>query len=127
MIIITLIALLVVTLLPLSGLLSQGSVGSAMTIAAVHLAAAIVVGLYEAWSKGRGVLGWIVSVVVAFVGGLAGAWGGMMVIEQAIMFLKVEGSLAKSGHPLLYVMLNAQMLLTIAGASIVLWIVNRIR
>jgi len=31
----------------------------------------VVIGLYEAWSKKRGIVGWIVSVLIAIMGGAA--------------------------------------------------------
>jgi hypothetical protein len=43
------------------------------------------------------------------------------------MLFHVEGSLAASGHPLLYVLLAGQMLLMLLGSWIALQIVNRWR
>jgi hypothetical protein len=85
--IIALLALIAVMLLAFSGALPQSSVGGAMTLALLFLVAALAVGLYEAWSKALGVLGWIVSIVVAVVGGFLGAAFGGMVLGSMLALL----------------------------------------
>ena len=124
---IALIAVITLLLLELSGAIPQSSVGGPMALALVFLIAALAVGIHEAWSKQRGVLGWIVSIVVALVGGLAGASLGSMVMETILMQTNLEGSLAETRHPLLYVSLAGMMLLTLLGSWIALRIVDRMR
>ena len=52
-----------------------------MTIGFAYIAAALAVGIHEAWTQKRGVLGWIVNIVVSFVGAFVAApLGGMVVV-----------------------------------------------
>lgn len=126
--IIAVVAMLGVSAIVALGLIPQGSVGGSMAIAGVFLIAALTVGIYEAWGNRRGVLGWIVSLIVAFIGGLIGAAAGAFLLESAIMLLApVAGSLMQNAGPLLYVGINAQMLVTLAGAWLALGIVNKFR
>ncbi|MBL8566379.1 MAG: hypothetical protein JNM89_11745 [Hyphomicrobiaceae bacterium] len=125
--IITLIALLTVTLLAFLDVFPKGSVGGAMSLALLFVAAAIAVGLHDAWSNRRGVLGWIVSIIVSFVGGLFGAGVGAVLVENAIMLVRPEGALMQTHHPMLYLSLNGQMICTLLGAWLALALVNRFR
>jgi hypothetical protein len=111
----------------LSGAVPQSSVGGPMTLALVFFAAVLAVAIHEAWSNKRGVLGWIVNVPVSFVGAFVAAELGNLIFVPILMLFHVEGSLAASGHPLLYVLLAGQMLLMLLGAWIALQIVNRWR
>jgi uncharacterized membrane protein YeaQ/YmgE (transglycosylase-associated protein family) len=52
-----------------------------MTIGLAYLVAALAVGIHEAWTKKRGVPGWIVNIVVSFVGALVAAPLGGMVMD----------------------------------------------
>jgi hypothetical protein len=124
---IVLIAVITLLALELSGAIPQSSVGGPMTLALVFLIAALAVGIHDAWSKQRGVLGWIVSIVVALVGGLVGASLGSMVMEAILMQTNLEGSLAETRHPLLYVSLVGMMLFALLGSWIALRIVDRMR
>ena len=124
---IVLIAVITLLALGLSGAIPQSSVGGPMTLALVFLIAALAVGIHDAWSKQRGVLGWIVSIVVALVGGLVGASLGSMVMETILMQTNLEGSLAETRHPLLYVSLVGMMLFALLGSWIALRIVDRMR
>ena len=129
--IITLIAMVTATLIVASGTLPKGSVGGSMALALIFLGAAVAAGLYEAWSMKRGVVGWIVSIAVAFVGGLIGAFVGAMILESLIVLLlplmKFEGSLMAAGNLPLYAGVNAQMIFTMLGAWLALRLVNRWR
>ena len=128
---ITLIAVAAVVLIQWSGAVPQSSVGGPVTLALVFLAAALAVGVHEAWRNKRGVLGWIVN-LAAVLGGfivtaiLAGAIMDM-VMTMAARYLNIEGSLAATRHPLLYIMSAAMMLLVLLGAWSTLWLVNRWR
>jgi hypothetical protein len=64
----------------------------ALLLMLVALGAAAAVGLYEAWSRKRGLLGWILSVAVALVGGFAGAIVTSTVLESAIMVVGEKGA-----------------------------------
>src|SRR5690606_26424284 len=105
----------------------QASVGGPMTLALVFFAAVLAVAIHEAWSNKRGVLGWIVNIPVSFVGAFVAAELGNLIFEPIILLFPVEGTLAASGHPLLYVLLAGMMLLAVLGSWTALQIVNRWR
>ena len=124
---IALIAVITLLLLELSGAIPLSSVGGPMTIALVFFIAALAVGIREAWLNKRGVLGWIVSIVASLVGGLVGASLGSMVLETVQGLLNLEGALAETRHPLLYVSLVGMVLFALLGSWIALRIVDRMR
>jgi hypothetical protein len=128
---IALIAVAAVILIQWSGAVPNSSVGGPMTLAVVFLAAALAVGVHEAWTMKRGVLGWIVSIVTAFAGFLvAGLLGGTimdLVMGAAAKYLNLEGSLAATRHPLLYITSAAMMLFILFGAWLALRAVSRWR
>jgi len=124
---IALIAVIAILLLEISGAIPRSSVGGPMTIALVFFIAAVAVGIHEAWSNKRGVLGWIVNIPVSFVGAFVAAELGNLIFEPILLLFPVEGTLAASGHPLLYVLLAGMMLLSVLGSWIALQIVNRWR
>lgn len=124
---IALVAVAAVLLLEFSGAVPKSSVGGAMTIALAFLLAAIAVGLHEAWTEKRSVLGWIVSIIAAVVGGFIAANLGALIMDMIMPVMRMDTSLAASRHPLLYISLAGMMLLTLAGARAGLWAVNRLR
>ena len=121
-----------IMLLQFSGAVPNSSVGGPLTLAVVFLGAAVAVGINEAWSQKRGVLGWIVSIVTALVGAFLAAEIGEIVLVSVLMLmslagLHLEGSLAVTGGPVLYVSLAAMTLLMLLGSWTALQIVNRWR
>jgi uncharacterized membrane protein YeaQ/YmgE (transglycosylase-associated protein family) len=96
-----------------------------MTIGLAYLVAALAVGIHEAWTKKRGVLGWIVNIVVSFVGALVATPLGGMVI--GLLLSDGSRSLAAAGGLRFSVALAGGMLVTLLGAWGALWIVNRWR
>jgi hypothetical protein len=122
---IALIAVIGILLLQWTASIPLASVGGSMTIGGAFLVAVLAVGIHEAWTKKRGVLGWIVNLVVSFVGAFVAApLGG-----AAIGILLSDGSrsLAATGGPRLSVALVGGMLVTLLGAWGALRIVNRWR
>ena len=65
---IALIAVIGILLLQATGSIPLASVGGSLTIGFAFIAAALAVGIHEAWTKKRGVPGWIVNILVSFVG-----------------------------------------------------------
>ena len=130
---ISLVAVIAIVLLQYSGAVPQSSVGGPLTLALVFLGAAMAVGVHEAWTKKRGVLGWIVSIVVALVGALLAAELSDLLIVPVLMLLSalkllnLEGSLAATGGPLLYAGLAGMTLYMLLGSWIALQIVDRWR
>lgn len=129
--IIALVAVAGVILLELSGSIPKGSVGGAMALALANLAAAVAVGLHEAWAMGRGIVGWIVNVVMSIIGGVVAAVAGGTftdaLMSVAAPALNIQGSLMSTRHPLLYVLLAVTMIITLTGAWLALQLVNRFR
>jgi hypothetical protein len=124
---IALISVITLLALELSGAIPRSSVGGPMTLALVFFIAALAVGIREAWLNKRGVLGWIVSIVASVIGAFLAASLGSMVMGTIQGLLNVEGALAETRHPLLYVSLVGIMLLGLLGSWIALRIVDRMR
>ena len=91
MIYIVLIAVAAIVLLQSSGAIPQSSVGGPIAIALVVFAATLAVGIHEAWTNGRGVLGWIVNIVVAVVGAFLVAPVAGMVMVMVVALLNPGG------------------------------------
>ena len=121
------IAVAGVLLLQASGAIPMSSVGGPITIALAFLAAALAVGIHEAWTKKRGVLGWILNIVVSIVGALVAAQLGEFLLLPLLMLMDVRGSLAATGGFAMSVGLAAMMLITLLGSWGALWVVNRWR
>lgn len=127
MIYIALIAVIGILLLHSTGAIPLKGVGGAMTMGLALLAAAPAVGIHEAWTKKRGVLGWILNIVVSLVGAfLFAPLGGMVVVMILSPFMD-KPSLAATGGGVMYVAIAGQMLVVLLGAWGALWIVNRWR
>ena len=124
---IALMAVIGILLLHSTGAIPLTGVGGAMTIGLALLAAAPAVGIHEAWTKKRGVLGWIVNIVVSLVGAFLLAPLGGMAIAMILSPFMDGPSLAATGGPVVYVALAGMMLVTLLGAWGALWIVNRWR
>jgi hypothetical protein len=123
--IITLIA--VMAMLLLSVAMPTSSVGGPLTIMLILFLVMLAVAIHEAWLKKRGAPGWIVNIVVAVIGGFVVVIFAGMAMEAILPHLHLEGSLASSQHPLLYVLSAALAILTVLGSWIMLQIVNRFR
>ena len=128
------IAVIAIVLLQYSGAVPQSSVGGPMTLAIVFLGAAMAVGIHEAWTNKRGVLGWIVSIVVSIVGAFLASQLGELLFVLILMLVNLVAplaptgtSLAAAGGPLLYVSLAGMMLFMLLGSWTALQIVNRWR
>ena len=117
----------VMAMLLLSVAMPNASVGGPLTIMLILFLAMLAVGIHEAWSKRRGVPGWIVNIVVSVIGGFVAVVFAGMAMEAILPHLHLEGSLASSQHPLLYVLSAAMAILTMLGSWIPLQIVNRFR
>jgi hypothetical protein len=122
---IALIAVIGILLLQWTGSIPLASVGGSMTIGLTFLVAALAVGIHEAWTKKRGVLGWIVNIVVSFVGAFVTAPLGGMVL--AILLSDGSRSLAATGGARFSFALAGGMLVTLLGSWGALWIANRWR
>ena len=125
---IVLIAVIGVLLLQWSGLIPPDGVGGALAIAAAVILGVLVIAIYEAWTKRRGVLGWIVNIIVSFAAALlvAPLAGGVMV-ALLLPFMDGASSLAEAGGARMSIALAGQMALTLAGSWGALWLVNRWR
>lgn len=125
--IIALVAVAAILLVQFSGAVPKSSVGGPMTLFLFFVLGMLATGIHEAWSQRRGILGWIVSIVVAVVGGLVAAFLGGMIMDVVLSTLKLEQPLASSGHPLLYIASAGMMIFTLLGSWLALKAVNRLR
>jgi hypothetical protein len=74
------------------------------------------------------VLGWVVNIVVSYVGAFVVApIGGMVVVLLLGPFMGGSSSLAAAGDPVMSFALAGMMLVTLLSAWGALWIVNRWR
>lgn len=125
---ILLYAVLGVLLLQWTGSIPPASVGGSMVIGLAFLTSALAVALHEAWTQKRGVIGWIVNVVVSFVGAFfAAQLGGLAMMSILGMVANVNGSLARTGGAVMSVALAGGMAATVLGSWGALQIVNRWR
>lgn len=121
---IVLIAVTVIVLLQVTGSIPKDSVGGSLVIAPVFLAGALAIAIHEAWTRKRGVLGWIVNVVVAFVGLFLFAPIGGMIVALLLAPVTTGRSLMESGDPVMSVALAAAMAVTLLSAWGAIQIVN---
>jgi hypothetical protein len=126
--IIILIAVLGVVLLQTTGAIPADPVGGGLVIAAVMFVAALAIGIHEAWTMRRGVLGWIVNIVVTFFGAFFAAQiGGPVVAIPLLMLVGGSSSLAAEGGGVMSVALVLVMIIALLGSWGALWLVNRWR
>src|SRR5262245_34725627 len=92
---IALIAVIGILLLQWTGSIPLASVGGSLTIGLAFLVAALAVGIHEAWTNKRGVLGWILNIFVSIVGVLVAAPVGGMVL--GLLLSDGSRSLAAAG------------------------------
>lgn len=124
---IALIAVIGILVLHMTGAVPLTGVGGAMTIGLALLLAAPAVGVHEAWTQKRSVLGWIVNLVVSFFGAFLFAPLGGMLIAMILSPFMDGPSLAATGGPVMYVALAGMMAVVLLGAWGALQIVNRWR
>lgn len=124
---ILLIAVIGVLLLYVSGAIPLSSVGGPMVIALAFFVAALAVAIYEAWTRRRGVLGWIVNIVSSFVGTFVAAQLGGLVIVIVLSPFVSGSSLATLGGAVMAVSLIGTMAAAVLGSWGALAIVNRWR
>ena len=125
---IALIAVIAILALQSSDAIPLASVGGSITIGLVFLAAALAGGIHEAWTKRRGVLGWLVNIIASFFGAMVGAnFGGIVMVIIIGLTMDVNGSLAKTGGAAMSVALAGGMIASLMGAWGALWVVNRMR
>lgn len=110
-----------------TGAIAQSSVGGTLALALAFLAAALAVGIHEAWSRRRSLLGWIVSIIVSVVGAFVATSLSGIVLEPIFKLLKLNGSLPAIGHPLHFIASGGMMLHTLLGSWIALSIAQRRR
>jgi hypothetical protein len=124
---IILIAVITILLLELSDALPKSSVGGPMAMLMIFFIAVLALGVYEAWSQKRGVVGWIVSIAASVVGGFLGSAVASMFLGTILSHLNLGGPLAASQHPMRYIGSAGMMLLALLGSWIALQIANRYR
>ena len=125
---IVLIAVIGVLLLQWTGAIPLDSVGGAMVIAMAVFLGTLAVAIHEAWTKKRDVLGWIVNIVVSFLGVfLVAPLGGLVMVIFLAPFMDGASSLAAARGPQMSIALAGQMAISLLGSWGALLVVNRWR
>ena len=124
---IALIAVLGILLLQASGAIPIDSVGGSLTIGLALLVAGLAVGIHEAWTKRRGVLGWIVNVVVSVFGMFVAATVAGPFVGILFSIANPGQTLMEAGGPILSAALAAMMAVALLGSWGALRLVNRWR
>ena len=122
---ITLLAVAAMLLVEVFG--PTSSVGGPMSFMLVFVVVMLTVAIHEAWSNGRGPVGWIVNLFASAFGGLVAVALIGMGMETLLPYVHLEGSLASSQHPLKYGVVAAIAILMVLGSWLPLWLVNRFR
>lgn len=125
--IIALVSVIGILLLQWTGGIPLSSVGGPMAIALAYFGAALAVAIHEAWTMKRGVLGWIVNIVVVLVGVFVTAELGGIVITLLLSPFMTGSSIAASGGGVMSVALAGGMVVALTGSWVALQIVNRWR
>jgi hypothetical protein len=122
------IAVIGIMLLQLSGAIPRSSVGGALTIAVAIFAAALAVGIHEAWTQKRGVLGWIVNIVISLVGVfVATSVGEIVMVVLLSPFMGGASLFASAAGPQFAIALAGHMAITLLVVWGAIWLVNRWR
>lgn len=97
-----------------------------LLMAAIYLCVTGAVGIYEAWSKKRGVLGWIVSIVASIIGGTIGGFslGTVAMLPAGALATRLGPGWAELDA---IVGLPASIIGLFLGSWIALQLVNRFR
>ena len=119
------IAVIAMVLIEASDALPKSSVGGPMTMMMIVLLAVVILGLYDAWSQRRGVLGWIASIFAAVVGGFLGAAVASGILGTILSYLNLGVPLVETQHPVRYIASAGMMLLAMLGAWLALQLVGR--
>lgn len=114
-------------LLQASGAIPPSSVGGPMMIALAVFTGALAVAIHEAWTRKRGVFGWIVNMVLVFVGAfLAAPIAGFVMVLLLSPFAN-GSSLAASGGAVMSISLAGTMAIALMGSWGALQLANRWR
>ena len=117
-----------VLILQIAGAIPNDAVGGGLVIGAVLIVAAVAIGIHEAWTNRRGVLGWIVNIVISFLGAFVAAQiAGPIVAIPLLMLVGGTSSLAAAGNGVMSVALVLVMGLALLGSWGALLLVNRWR
>jgi hypothetical protein len=117
-----------VLILQIAGAIPNDAVGGGLVIGAVLIVAAVAIGIHDAWTNRRGVLGWIVNIVVSFLGAFVAAQiAGPIVAIPLLMLVGGTSSLAAAGDGVMSVALVLMMGLALLGSWGGLLLVNRWR
>ena len=117
---ITLLAVMAMLLMDFLG--SKSSVGGPLTDLLVLFIVMLVVGIYDAWSNSRGPFGWIVSIVMAAIGGLVANMLEGMAMETVLTAVHFQGKLAASQWS--YIISAGTAALTVFGSWIAIQVVH---
>lgn len=116
-----------ILLLQAFGLIPMSSIEGPLVIAMVVFAGAIAVGLHEAWTEKRGVLGWLLNIVIVLVSAFFAAQAGGMLMVLLLKPYTQQSSLAAAGGGVMMVALIGAVITTLFGVWGALRLVKRWR
>lgn len=99
-----------------AGGIPLASVGGSLTIGFAFLAASLAVAIHEAWTERRGVLGWIVNVVIVLVAAFFAAQAGGFLMVMLLSPFMDGSSIAATGGVVMAIALAGAMGTTLLGA-----------
>ena len=127
MVIIVAVAVACIIALQLSRQIPDDAVGGSLVIALVVFVGALAMGIHEAWTNRRGVIGWLVNIIVSFFGAFFAAQLGGFVAITVLSPMMGGSSLAKSGGPVLMAGLILVTIIALACSWAALQITNKFR
>ena len=122
------VAVVAILLLQAADAIPLGSVGGSIIIGFAFLAAALAVDFHEAWTAGRGPLGWIANLFLSILGAMVGAnLGGFALVLILSAIFPIDRSIAATGGAAMSLALAGGMVCALLGAWAALRLVGRWR
>src|SRR5262245_32109367 len=109
---ITPVCVIGILLLDFAGAIPRANVGGPLVLFLIRFAGMLAVGFHEAWSNKRGVLGWVVGIDCAVIGGFLAVVLAGPAMEPLLPLLEQNASPATPQHPVRYALLAGMMALT---------------
>lgn len=123
---VTAVVLLDIALFQFTGAVAQSSRGGTIALTLAFLLAACAVGVREAWSKKRSVLGGTMSTAISIFGAVLATSLSGIFLGPILEILNLDESTAAT-HPLRFIASAGMMVHTLLGAWIALSVADRWR
>lgn len=127
MVIIVVLAVVCIIALQVTGQIPPDAVGGSLMIGLVVFVGSIAMGLLEAFKMRRGIIGWLINPVVAFLGAFFAAQAGGMLVIMLLSPAMTGRSLAATGGPVMLIGLVLVTIISLGGAWAALLVLNKFR